>query len=255
MSFGRQPGGIPSSIFRDVVVTKVIIALMIVSFFLTIIAPEWAIHLCYVPDILPYAIIGLLTYPLVIGDIFSLLITGFVVYTFGSSLERSWGSKTYLIYLLVSNIIAALVWELGYRLIIGSFETLCTPWLMLSTMVVTWALLNSDEQVTLGFVIPVSARWIVWLDIVILYFAFPPRIGFMQLVLGFFALGGIAFVYAYRWYRLKYGWNFSRRRIKPTRTILRHPNSTFWNVLTRPYREWQRKRRIDTINRKFKSDD
>jgi hypothetical protein len=132
---------------------------------------------------------------------------------------------------------------------------LASPWLLISTTVVAWAWLNPEATVLFFFVIPMKAKWIGWLDIALLYFMFPPHIGALQFILGFFALGGVAVAYGYTRYRQVWGWIPRRPKEPATRRSLRHPAANPFQALLRPFREWQRRRRIAYLKRTFHLDD
>ncbi len=242
--------------FRNIPATVVIIALWVVLFLASILT-EGSIYrfLSYDSTILFNATIGLITYPLVVGNIIGLLFAGWMMYMFGGSLERGWGTRTFVLFLLASNIAAALVWTLGC-FIFGSSAQLATPWLMISSFIVAWAWINPEETILVWFVLPLKARWLGWLTIVILYFSFPRVGGWRFFIQGFFALGGVAVAVGYDWYRRKWGWiPRPRREKKPSSRVIRHPSSSPLGVMLRPYREWQRRRRIAKLQRTFKFDD
>ena len=135
-----------------------------------------------------------------------------------------------------------------------------TPWMMISSVIVAWAWLNPEQTILFWFVLPLKAIWIGWLDIVLLYFLFPSSrgvAGWPVFILGFFALGGVGVALGYDWYRRKWGWIPRNRAPKqPSRNKpIRHPSSTPWGLLTRPLREWQRRRRIAQLQRTFRFED
>ncbi len=245
--------------FRSTPATVVIIALWVVVFLAAIITSGSIFHfLEYNPFSMPNAITGLVTYPLIIGGIINLLINGLMLYWFGGSLERGWGTRTYVLFLLAANVAAALLWTLGCALF-GGLAILASPWLMISSVIVAWAWLNPEQTILFWFVLPLKARWIGWLDIVLLYFLFPSSQGvggWRFFLLGFFALGGVGVAIGYDWYRRKWGWIPRRpRESKPSRRVIRHPSSTPLGVMMRPVREWQRRRRIAKLERTFNFDD
>jgi hypothetical protein len=109
------------------------------------------------------------------------------------------------------------------------------------------------------FVLPLKAKWIGWLDIALLYFLFPLGQGVAGpaiFILGFFALGSVAVAYAFARYHRDWAWILrSDYRQKPNRRVLRHPSSTFFGSLTRPWREWQRRRRIAYLQKTIRFDE
>jgi len=259
---GLQPGWTRGQEFmRYIPATVVIIALWVLVFLATILAPNTiGPLLAFTPIRFPAALLGLITYPLLIGgsgDIINLFIVSFMLYQFGGSLERSWSTRPYVLFLLASNIAAAVLWTIGLSLF-GQIPILGGPWLMISTVIVAWAWVNPEETILFMFVLPMKARWIGWLDIAVLFFLFPhsQRVGGWPIfILGFFALGGVAVAIGYDWFRRTWGWIPRRRGSKPARRIIRHPSSTLLGVLLRPYREWQRRRRITKLERTFRFND
>ena len=246
--------------FREIPVTKLIILCWVISFLVTFfVSPEpLARWLVFDPTRFPNAISGLATYPLLVGgSIISVLIDGLMLYWFGGSLERSWGAARYVLFLLATDAAAALLWLGGVLLFGGSPAAGAsgTPWFLISSVIVAWAWLNPDETILFWFVLPLQARWIGWLTIALLYFNYAslsPVNGVLKVLLGCFALGGVAASWAYVHYQRTWGWIPRRRpEAKPKSRVLRHPSSTFFGALTRPWREWQRRRRIAHLQRTF----
>ena len=234
--------------FSTIPVTKVILLLMAVTFLVNIsTSSRLSGLLLYIPLHFPNGLTGLVTYPFVIGSIITLLFSGYMMYMFGGSLERSWGRRLYFIFITSATATAALVWTVGASIFNLPLEDaiLRGPWLTVSAVVVAWAWLNPEETIMLWFVLPIKAKWVGWLTIVILYFTFPRPMGIQFFILGFFAMGGVAVAYAYARYKRDWEWILQpQNRAKPNRRVLRHPSSTFVGALTRPWREWQRRRRI-----------
>jgi membrane associated rhomboid family serine protease len=236
--------------FRTIPITKAILLLMVVTFLVNISTNGLLGGLmAYIPFRFPNGLTGLFTYPFVIGSIITLLISGYMMYMFGGSLERSWGRRLYFVFLTSATATAALVWTVGASLF-GGNPTITGPWLMVSAVIVAWAWLNPEETILLWFVLPIKAKWIGWLTIVILYFTFPRVAGIQFFILGFFALGGVAVAYAYVRYKRDWEWILRpENRARPNSRVIRHPSSTFTGSLTRPWREWQRRRRIAHLQR------
>ncbi|MHB0938689.1 MAG: rhomboid family intramembrane serine protease [Armatimonadota bacterium] len=242
------------SFFSTTPVTKVILALMAVGFLASIIAAgslEALLRLlAYIPFFFPNMLTGIFTHPFVFygaGSILHLLITGWIFWMFGGSLERSWGPRMFTIFLAGASAASVLVWTVG-AVLFGANAIIGGPWLLLSAVIVAWAWLNPEETILFMFVLPMKAKWLGWLDIALLFFMFPLGQGVngaKLFVLGFFALGGVAVAYAFARYHRDWAWVLRpQNRSKPNRRVLRHPSSTFVGAMTRPWREWQRRRRI-----------
>jgi hypothetical protein len=150
----------------------------------------------------------LLTYPLVADtQILWLLLGGYVFWLFGGSLERAWGRRGYVTFLLLVTAAAALAVALGGALT-GTAVTLAGLWLPLAAGTVAWATINPAERLLLYFVIPVEARWLAVLMVVLVVFSFP-------FPMGLFATAGCAVAW---WYvrRGRYGLLQGRRRAVST---------------------------------------
>jgi hypothetical protein len=253
-SYGRWTERTPGSFWRDLPVTKGILLLWVLSFLGSFggVTP-W---LAFRPLEWPFMLTGLLTYPLAIGEnIIGLLLNGLMLYWFGGSLERSWGWRRYLGFLLLTNVTAVLIWEIGAWLVLRALPAVATPWLMLTSVIVAWAWLNPEETILFWFVLPLKAKWIGWLSIAILFFTFPRMYvpDARVFLLGFFALGGVAMALLYARHQRLWGWVPKPQRAeKRTRGPIRHPNSTFWGRLTAPWREWKRRRNIAHLKRTIK---
>ena len=261
MAIGQPNWSRKQDFFREIPVTKIILMLWALVFLTTIAIPAPVLRLlAFIPGAMPNTITGLITYPLLIfgpGEIINLLISGYMLWLFGGSLERGWGARTYLLLLIAANAAAALLWSLGVFIFSGRLVVLAGPWLMISSVIVAWAWINPEETIMLWFVLPLKAKWIGWLDIALLYFLFPSSQGargWPVFILGFFALGGVAVAYGYDWYRRRWGW-IPRRRQPASRKVIRHPSSTPFGAALRPFREWQRRRRIARLQRSFHLDD
>jgi hypothetical protein len=241
--------------FREIPATKVILIAMAASFLVGLLWPPLQGLLAFRPDI-PNLVTGLVTYPFVFGnDIIGLLLSGLMMFWFGGSLERSWGLRTYVLFLLGTTVAAIVVWEIGNFLLLGGLVSWFGPWLMISSVIVAWAWLNPQATILFMFVLPMRAIWIGWLDIVLLYFMMPGGVsGPRRFLLGFFALGGVALAIAFVKYQKQWGWIPRKPRAKTVKPV-RHPASGPFGLLLRPYREWQRRRRIAQLERTFKLDD
>lgn len=245
--------------FRTTPVTKVIIIIWVVSFVASLLRVPLADRLAFHPSTSPLALIGLITYPLAVGlNPLTLLFAGLMLWWFGASLERSWLSRTYLLFLIGVTVAEALLWEVGVFLFTGHLIGLDGPWLMLSSIIVAWAWLNPEQTIMFWFVLPLKAKWVGWITIAADFIFLPLSITGPSLllpVLGIFALGGPAAAYGYVWWRRKWGWIPRRRGQTSRRTVVRHPSSTIWGAMTRPFREWQRRRRVAKLQKTFRIDD
>lgn len=257
MAVPQQKWSQGQEFFRDIPVTKIVIGIWLISFLSSVLGAPLAEILAFIPGRMPNTITGLVTYPLAIGpDFIGLLLNGLMLFWFGGSLERMWGTRNYLWFLIGTSIASAVIWQLGALLVFRQPTPMATPWLLISSAIVAWAWINPEQTILLWFVLPVKAKWIGWVTLALLFFTFPPGgMGIGRLILGVFALGGPAFAYAFLWYQRKWAWIPRRSRPKPSSRTLRHPASGPFASLLRPYREWQRRRRANKLQRTFKLDD
>ncbi|MDO8588584.1 MAG: rhomboid family intramembrane serine protease [Armatimonadota bacterium] len=181
------------------------------------------------------------TYPLMTlcGPI-CILFYGLMLWWFGGSLERAWGSRVYAYFFFIISAISALsVW-------IGSLATglpvgLLGLGLPLSAVTVAWATLNPEATILLYFVLPVKAKYVGWATVasVAVYFAYSypsPR----NLVLTVFGIGGCAA--AWRYVHLRWAGTTVRTPvIRLHRSRMRRLNPLFW---IKDYRERKRLRKL-----------
>ena len=269
MSVRQTSWGGGNNFFRTIPVTKYVIIAMVAVFFLSLIGQQWAMfYLAYLPFTFPQAITGLATYPLAVGsDILGVFLNGLMLFWFGGGMERQWGSRTYLLFLIGAGVCAALLWLAGNALLAvfapGSLQDfgMAGPWLTISSLVVAWVLYNPGQTVLLWFVLPIKAKWIGWATVIMVYLLYPyynlvgpsPLI----LILGFFALGGVIFAYFFVWYQRQWAWIARQKRTssRASHSTIRHPSSGLLAGILRPWREWQRRRRVAKLNRTFRIDD
>lgn len=130
------------------------------------------------------------TYPLLAtGQVLWLLLAGYMYWLFGGSLERAWGHRDYTLFqLLVTGASAVGLW-LG-AVLLGRDAFLTGLGMPLAATVLAWTVINPRERLLVYFAIPMEARWlgVVVLVLVVVSFAFP---------LGFFALAGCGVAWWY----------------------------------------------------------
>lgn len=143
------------------------------------------------------------TYPLVGANlgVIGLLFGGYWLWIAGGTLERSWGTQRYAIYMLLMCAISALGLWAG-TIITGTYIPIVDLWLPLAGVTVSWAMLNPDQQILFFFVIPMKLKYLALLDVALVLISY----GQVHLLVGVFALVGCAFSY---WYILPH--NFGAR--------------------------------------------
>ncbi len=179
---------------------------------------------------------SVITYPLIAGPLnLWLLVSGYMFWLFGGSLERSWGARDYVVFLLLITAAPAIsLWVA--TLLTGQNVVLAGLWLPLAATVVAWAALNPFERLLFYFIIPLQARWLALVVVVLVLFSFRP------VLLGFFALAGcgVAWWYArggkYRlWQLTRGGRRGTMPRVRERRVSLNPLDAV---------RRWKRKRQF-----------
>ena len=221
-AFPKLPGDCP--------VTWAVLGANVLTFVATFVSGvSWTGLVFYSPEFLlaPWTAV---TYPLVAaGGVVWLLLGGYVLWLFGSSLERAWGWRDYTIFLLlVSGATAAALWLAS--VLLGRGALLAGFGMPLAAITVAWAAINPYERILLYFVLPVEARWVGVLAAVLVVFSLQP------FPLGVFALAGCGVAV---WY-VRQGRYLSVR----ARGLQRHPESSLTLNPFAWYRRWRQKRRF-----------
>ncbi len=240
--FGRLselPGACP--------ITWAVLAANAVTFLTTSVLASltWS-ELTFRTFIFPAQLWSAFTYPLVAsGDILWLLLGGYMFWLFGGSLERSWGTRDYLVFLsLVTGTTAISVW-IG-TLLVGPGVILAGLWLLLAAMIVAWSTINPFERLLVYFVIPLQARWLGIIVLALVFFSFRP------FPLGLFALGGCGVAWWYARggkYRL---WEITGGRAIPLRPGARLRENQSPRSPLELFRRWRRKRQFMRLVKRSK---
>ncbi len=177
-----------------------------------------------------------LTYALVADrGIIWLLVGGYVFWLFSGSLERSWGPRDYVVFLLLITAAPAIAFWVATVLMRQSV-ILAGLWLPLAATVVAWTALNPYERILVYFVIPLQARWLRLVTIVLVFFSFQPY------PFGLFGLAGCGVAWWYVQggkYRL---WQLMRGR-GPVPVARGRGRRVILNPLE-AIRRWRRKRQF-----------
>jgi len=179
----RLPGDCP--------VTWVVVAANALTFVVTFVsrAPVWT-PLVFHTATLTAAPWSLFTYPLVAaGGILWVLLGGYMLWLFGGSLERGWGTRDYVVFLVLVSAATGLGLWMGAMVtgIGAALAGLASP---LAAAVVAWSVINPRERLLLYFALPIEARWLGVGTLVLVFFSY-------DFPLGVFALAGPAFAWWY----------------------------------------------------------
>ena len=267
MSFQQPNYSRQGNFFREIPVTKIVIGIWILSFVTGLLSISFFNELlAFIPGQFPSMIIGIVTHSLVAAvSPISLLFAGYMMFQFGGSLERAWGTGRYLLFLAGASATTLVGMQLGFLLFAlikhqpVALQPMTGLWLLVAAITVAWAWLNPEETLLFMFVLPLKAKWIGWITIGLIYIfdglAITGGPSLLLPIMGLFALSGIGFAYLFVWYQRTWAWIPRKRRSKSSRNIIQHPSGTFMGRLMRPYREWQRRRRVANLSKTIRFDD
>jgi membrane associated rhomboid family serine protease len=185
----------------------------------------------------------LLTYPLVSTDIIGMLLYGLWIYCIGSALERAWGTLNYAIFFVAVTVVSGLSMEIGALLLHTGIAI--NNWLPLAGVTLAFCLLMPYETIIL-FIFPIQARWLGWLDMIIVFFVYAGR----SPLLGFFALAGCGV--AWIWIKHDIA-HINIRRGSSGRRFRPHEQRT-WKEKINPFEIWKRHKRRKQFERLMKGD-
>jgi membrane associated rhomboid family serine protease len=141
---------------------------------------------------------NILTYPLVNPDLLSLVFAIFWLWFIGGSLERSWGSKRYgWFWLLTSGVTGLALVAIGVVFKV-SFQ-IYGLWLPIVGITWAWAALNPDRELLLWGLVPIRAKWLAWMEVLLTfltYFNVSQNL-LVNLLFGLAAISGVAVAYFY----------------------------------------------------------
>jgi membrane associated rhomboid family serine protease len=111
-------------------------------------------------------IFQLITYPLIEVNLMGFIFNALVVWFIGSELEKQWGSKIYVRFLLINIIGVGIIYSLVNVLFFGT-NTGAIPLHGLTginfAMLIAYALLYPDRQMSLMMIFPMRARTFCWI--------------------------------------------------------------------------------------------
>ncbi|MFM7321356.1 MAG: rhomboid family intramembrane serine protease [Armatimonadota bacterium] len=137
---------------------------------------------------LPWMPWTVLTWALVPGrDLFGLLFGGLWMWWVGSSLERSWGSRTFALFVCSTTAITGIAtWGLA--------RVLHAPFVLYGLTVATaaptlvWCWINRRETIVFSFLFPIPALWLGWITLGFAWYTVSTSSG--NPILGIAALAG-----------------------------------------------------------------
>jgi membrane associated rhomboid family serine protease len=195
-------------------------------------------------NIIPTAFI---TYSLIPSGIIGAIFAAMTLYFIGKNLEDTWGSKKYLIFLIIISFSGSIFYETGAILFGGGIQDLANPWKIVSGIIIAWAFMYPHERISFWF-IPVPSFIIIIITMIMEYLMNAPRANpeaeWLQIFCGFFALGSVLFA----WLFVKYQYIFNRKNKLRSKST---SSNFFINII----HEIERRRRIAELRRKFRFSD
>jgi membrane associated rhomboid family serine protease len=173
-----RSGGFPA--------TVAIIAANVLTFFTTASmgVRDPFLRLAFVPGQWPADFWSVVTWPLVgAGHPFSVVCACFWAWWVCGSLERSWGTRTFVIFLTATAALTALGTWGGAQLFGARYSALAGLLIGVAPPTVAWAAINRREVVNLYGMIPVPAPAIaIFVVVLVWYTVGPPLVGLTALL-------------------------------------------------------------------------
>lgn len=193
---GTNPERVSYWLFKDrIPLTKLLIAVNVLTFFMI------AFGARFVVDLLAFSSVSVLakpwtmvTYPLAAAccNPINLLFQGYWLWVVGGSLERSWSTRTFAVFLIIVTVITALAFVVG-GFITGRFVMLSGLWLPLAALTMAFAMMNPEQQILFFFIIPLKLKYLAIITVALVFLGY----GRQNPVLGILALSGCAYAYWY----------------------------------------------------------
>ncbi len=154
-------------------------------------------------------------YPVLETSPISLLCQGLWLWIVGGMLERSWGSRNFAAIFAALTLIAAAAFVAAHYLF-GPAVLLAGLILPLSGLTVAWAALEPDMEVNLWGCLPLKAKLIALIDVLLVYFFFGFAYGPL-IALFTVAAPAAAWIYVRKLPRLRLSFGTGVRRRPPLR--------------------------------------
>lgn len=229
-----------------------LIAANVATFFLSAIFPGLTIWrwLVFSPAEIFHTPWTLITWPLIlIGSPITLLFAGFWAFWSCGSLERSWGTRTFLLFFFVTNAIMALGLWLGMEVLShGAAQSFAGPLLMglaygVAPPTIAWCTLNKREPISLYAILPIPAWALALFTLVLVWYDIGTPL------LGIFPLLGCAAAW---WYadrgRMMYrGYATLKRKSHLKMQSFEQENTTQNLSPLKRYKAWQERKKLEAL--------
>ncbi len=134
----------------------------------------------------------IITYPLANQGI-SLIFAALWLWFTGGSLERTWGSLTYGIFLFLVTLVTGLLIMLVSWVFVPLPVKAAGFWLPLTSLTWAWAEIFRDRELLFWGLIPVKSQWLAWILAAMTFFSY----SHYHFLLGAASLSGIGVVYLF----------------------------------------------------------
>lgn len=112
---------------------------------------------------------SLVTYPFVETQFLSVLFACLWLWGIGGVVERMEGPKRMALFWLAMSILCALGLWMGSK-IIGKDAILANAWTPIAAVTIVWGTRRPSDLVNFMLVLPISARWMAWLSVALVFF-------------------------------------------------------------------------------------
>lgn len=137
----------------------------------------------------------LITFPLFNEGILSMVFAILWYWMVGGSLERSWGSKIYGIFIIIVALVTGLSVTLVETLNLTGHVQINGLWIPLVAITWAWAESSPQQEVLFWGIVPIKARWLAWLNALIIFLGYSQMGG---VLLGLASISGIGVVYLFQ---------------------------------------------------------
>ncbi|MCL6589494.1 MAG: rhomboid family intramembrane serine protease [Firmicutes bacterium] len=133
-----------------------------------------------------------LTFPFANNDILGIIFGILWLWMIGGELERSWGSKSYGLFVFLVALATGVAMG-GVGFLWAKWISIGGIWLPLLGITWAWAENAPDREVQFWGIIPIKARWLAWIEAVITFCIYAQY----NILLGLASLAGILVAYLF----------------------------------------------------------
>jgi membrane associated rhomboid family serine protease len=153
----------------------------------------------------------LVTYALLTPDPLGLLFGLIWLWFVGGNLERAWGSRLYLGFILSVTIVTGMAMSLVGWIVLDGMLAVSDLWLPLVAVTWAWAGIYPEREMQFWGIIPIKAIWLAWINAAIILFYYART----HWLLGLASISGIVVVYLFQGWGGGKGTSFGYRTGNP----------------------------------------